>query len=344
MLKSCVIRCFVTLFMVTVCLPLIGQKQNHQKTTYAIVIHGGAGTIDRASMKPEMEKAYREKLNESLSAGYDILEKGGSAMDAVAATILIMEDSPLFNAGRGSVYNRDGNVECDAAVMDGKSGLAGAVAGISTIRNPIMAALAVMQKSKHVMMVGKGAESFAAESGTATADSDWFFDQRRWNQHLKMKDKEKSDTTGWHSIPGNSDRFGTVGAVALDQHGNVAAGTSTGGMGHKLPGRVGDAPVIGSGTYASNKTCAVSATGHGEFFIRSVVAYDIAAIMEYRKKSLVKAANEVVMKKLVDRKGEGGVVAIDRKGNMAMPFNSSGMYRGFAHSSKGRKVMIYKDE
>ncbi|HEY4650610.1 MAG TPA: isoaspartyl peptidase/L-asparaginase, partial [Pontibacter sp.] len=289
-------------------------KPDYSKIT--LVIHGGAGTITKANMTPEKEKAYKEVLNQALKTGYAILEKGGSSLDAVEATVRVMEDSPLFNAGKGAVFTNEGKNELDAAIMDGKTGKAGAVASLTTVRNPISAARAVMEKSEHVMLIGAGAEKFAKEKGLEIVDPSYFRTETRYQQLQKLKEKEGEKTQLDHDSTGTSsaenifvegEKFGTVGAVALDAHGNLAAATSTGGMTNKRYGRVGDVPIIGAGTYADNNTCAVSATGHGEYFIRSVVAHDIAALMEYKKYSLKKAADEVVMKKLVKLGGEGGV-------------------------------------
>lgn len=334
-----------------------------QSNKITLVIHGGAGTITRANMTPEKEKAYRADLERAMKTGYEILRKGGTSMDAVEATIRVMEDSPLFNAGKGAVFTHEGKNEMDAAFMDGKTLAAGSIAGVTTIKNPISAARAVMEKSEHVMLVGKGAEEFAKLKGLEIVDPSYFYTEPRWKGLQKALQEEKmqldhSDTlkkSGFvkPGISGSSaidklifdegKKYGTVGCVALDQYGNLAAGTSTGGMTNKRWGRVGDAPIIGAGTYANNKTCAVSATGHGEYFIRSVVAYDISALMEYKGLSVQKAADEVVMKKLVKIGGEGGVIALDKNGNFAMPFNSAGMYRGFIKSDGSWEVKIYKD-
>ncbi|MFC0185004.1 beta-aspartyl-peptidase (threonine type) [Pseudarcicella hirudinis] len=334
-----------------------------QSNKITLVIHGGAGTITRANMTPEKEKAYRADLERAMKTGYEILRKGGTSMDAVEATIRVMEDSPLFNAGKGAVFTHEGKNEMDAAFMDGKTLAAGSIAGVTTIKNPISAARTVMEKSEHVMLVGKGAEEFAKLKGLEIVDPSYFYTEPRWKGLQKALQEEKmqldhSDTlkkSGFvkPDISGSSaidklifdegKKYGTVGCVALDQYGNLAAGTSTGGMTNKRWGRVGDAPIIGAGTYANNKTCAVSATGHGEYFIRSVVAYDISALMEYKGLSVQKAADEVVMKKLVKIGGEGGVIALDKNGNFAMPFNSAGMYRGFIKSDGSWEVKIYKD-
>jgi beta-aspartyl-peptidase (threonine type) len=318
----------------------------------ALAIHGGAGTILKKNMTPEQEAQYVAKLNEALEAGHRVLTGGGTSLQAVEAAIKIMEDSPLFNAGKGAVFTHEGKNELDAAVMDGKTLAAGAVAGVTTIKNPISAALAVMQKSPHVMMTGRGAELFAQQQGVEMVDPSYFYDERRFKQLEKAKEREKvegSENNGQGRLPGDSDplwldrKFGTVGCVALDQFGNLAAGTSTGGMTNKKFGRVGDAPIIGAGTYADNATCAVSATGHGEYFIRAVVAHDVAARMAYQKLPLAKAAHAVVMEKLVKMGGEGGIIAIDGKGNIAMPFNSEGMYRACIRPDGTREVKIYKE-
>ena len=319
-----------------------------------LVIHGGAGTITRQNMSPEKEKAYRQALHQALQAGYAVLHQGGTSLDAVEAAIHVMEDSPLFNAGKGAVFTNEGKNELDAAIMDGKTLKAGAVAGVTTIRNPVSAARAVMEQSEHVMMMGAGAEKFAREKGLKIVDPSYFYTEPRYQQLEKARKAEPVKPAGNGALRRHQAdaiarliftegrKFGTVGAVALDQYGNLAAATSTGGMTNKRYGRVGDAPIIGAGTYANNNTCAVSATGHGEFFIRSVVAYDIAALMEYKGWSVQQAAEEVVMKKLVARGGEGGVIALDRNGNFTMPFNAAGMYRGYIKAGGKSQVLIYK--
>ena len=321
---------------------------------FALVIHGGAGTILEDSMSPESEQQYKNKLNEALKAGYDILSKGGTSMDAVIASIKIMEDSPLFNAGKGSVFSNDGKNEMDASIMDGKTLKAGAVAGVYTIKNPIEGAKIVMEKSPHVMLAGKGADQFAKAQGLKIEDPKYFYDEKRWKQFQQIKkqeeiklDHDSSDTSGYVH-PKDAEfmpekKFGTVGCVALDQYGNLSAGTSTGGMTNKKFGRVGDSPIIGAGTYANNKTCAVSCTGHGEYFIRNIVAYDVSALMEYKGMTLEQAADEVVMKKLKEQGGEGGLIAMDAKGNIAMPFNTPGMYRAYKKSDGKSEVKIFKD-
>ena len=342
-----------------VLLLLISSFSIAQNKNLTLVIHGGAGTITRANMTPAKEKAYNETLDLALKTGMAVLKKGGTSMDAVEATIHIMEDSPLFNAGKGAVFTHDGVNELDAAVMEGKNLMAGAISGVRTIKNPISAARKVMEKSEHVMMTGVGAEQFAKEQGIEIVDPSYFYTETRWNglQNALKEDKVKldhadslkksgfirPDTEQNELIFTEGQKFGTVGCVALDQFGNLAAGTSTGGMTNKRYGRVGDAPIIGAGTYANNASCAVSATGHGEFFIRSVVAHDVAALMEYKNWTLKKAADKVVMKKLVKIGGEGGLIALDAKGNIAMPFNSEGMYRGYIKADGTKFIGIYKD-
>ncbi|WKN45969.1 isoaspartyl peptidase/L-asparaginase family protein [Tunicatimonas pelagia] len=327
-----------------------------QQSKVAIAIHGGAGTILRENMTKEREAEYRAKLDEALKAGYEILEAGGTSLDAVVAAIQIMEESPLFNAGKGAVFTNDGKNELDAAIMDGKTRNAGTVAGISTVKSPVAAARLVMENSPHVMMIGAGAEQFAREQGLETVDPSYFYTDRRFEQLEKIRNTENSqldhdgDEKSEDKKQGYLDKhfpdrkFGTVGAVALDQDGNIAAATSTGGMTNKRYGRVGDVPIIGAGTYADNATAAISATGHGEYFIRSVVAHDIAAIIKYQNKSVQEAANTVVKDKLVEMGGGGGVIAIDGKGNIAMPFNTKGMYRGSIDTEGKVYIGIYEDE
>jgi beta-aspartyl-peptidase (threonine type) len=307
------------------------------KKNYTLVIHGGAGNITPANLPAEKASQFEGKLTEVLRYGDSILKAGGTSLDAVESCVRMMEDCPLFNAGKGAVFNAEGKNELDAAIMDGKTGLAGAVAGVTTIRNPISAARAVMEKSPHVMLTGKGAETFATEQGLEIVSPEYFFTQSRWDAYLK--DKEHND-----SIDNTDKKHGTVGCVALDTYGNLSAATSTGGMTYKKYGRVGDSPIIGAGTYADNNTCAVSATGHGEFFIRNVVAYDISALMKYKDMPLAKAADEVIMSKLKNLGGTGGIIAVDNKGNVAMPFNTSGMFRGFVKSDGKMKVAMFGDE
>ena len=296
---------------------------------YGLVIHGGAGTITRENMSTEKEAEYISKLTAALKTGYAILESGGSSIDAVEATIKVMEDSPLFNAGKGAVFTGAGTCELDASIMDGATLQAGAVAGVKTVKNPISAARKVMEETWHVLLAGEGADAFAKEQGLDIVDNSYFHTEHRFKSLIKAKEKE-------------IEKHGTVGCVALDKKGNLAAGTSTGGLTNKRWGRVGDSPIIGAGTYASNETCAVSGTGQGEYFIRGSVAYDIAAQMDYEKKS-VQTAAQAVIDKLTERGGTGGVIVMDSKGNIAMSFNTEGMYRGFYLNDGELNVKIYKD-
>ncbi|SIQ95381.1 isoaspartyl peptidase/L-asparaginase family protein [Pontibacter lucknowensis] len=305
----------------------------------AIAIHGGAGTITPASMTPDLEKAYKSTLSHALNQSYQILEKGGSALDAVELAVALLEDSPLFNAGRGSVFTKEGKHEMDAAIMCGKTMEAGAVAGVRSIRNPVRLTRAILEHSDHVFLCGYGAEEFARKYDIAFEPEEYFYDKHRYKQWRDVRD------TDIFMLDHTEDRkFGTVGAVARDANGDLAAATSTGGMTNKNYNRIGDSPVIGSGTYANNDTCAISCTGHGEFFIRAVVAYDVSCLMEYKGYTLQEACDEVVMDKLVRFGGEGGLIAVDNKGNIALPFNSEGMYRGYRTSQdqEGR-VSIYKN-
>ena len=308
---------------------------------FALVIHGGVGTLSRASMTPALEKAYRDTLSIALRRGYEILARGGSSLDAVEAVIRILEDSPLFNAGKGAVFTSAGTNELDASIMDGRTLAAGSVAAVQRVRNPISLARLVMEKSPHVMMVGAGAEEFARLQGVELVAPHYFWTERRWKQYEDRK--RAADTASNAGVADGEQKFGTVGAVALDKAGNLAAGTSTGGTTMKRFGRVGDAPIIGAGTYANNASCAVSGTGDGEFFIRNNVAADICARVRYTGASLERAAEEVVMKVLVAQRGEGGVIAMDTKGNIATPFNTSGMYRGWAASDGAIVVKIFRE-
>jgi len=308
------------------------------KAEYAIVIHGGAGKINPDDFTAEKEKACREKLTEALEMGGNILKSGGTSLDAVEAAIKILEDSPLFNAGKGAVFNADGQNELDAAIMDGKTMKAGAVASVTTIKNPISAARKVMENSPHVLLVKEGAEEFAKGQGLEIVDPSYFFTQERWDALQKAKQRELEQK------PDETKKGGTVGAVALDKSGNLTAGTSTGGMTNKKYGRVGDSPIIGAGTYANNGTCGISATGHGEYFITNVVAYDISARMQYLGESLDSAANYVVNSKLKSQNASGGLVAMDKNGNISMPFNSDGMFRGLLKADEKPQVYIFKEE
>lgn len=307
---------------------------------YTLALHGGAGTILRKNMTPDKEAAYRKALEDALEAGYTLLAKGQSAMDAVRAAVVSLEDNILFNAGRGSVFAKDGSQEMDASVMDGKTLMAGAVSAVKNIRNPVELAYAVMMRSPHVMLIGQGANDFAKEAGMKTEPDDYFFSQFRYDQLKKMQ--ELGETSLDHNVTVDDKKFGTVGAAACDAHGNIAAATSTGGMTNKQWGRVGDSPIIGAGTYANNKTCAISCTGHGELFIRAVAAYDVSCLIEYRGLSLQEAMDIVVNDKLVKIEGEGGMVGVDAKGNAALLFNSEGMYRGMQSSDGLREIAIYR--
>jgi len=309
-------------------------------SNYSIAIHGGAGTITPSSMTPELEVKYKDALHRATEIGAKILENGGDALDAVQKTVESLEDTPLFNAGKGSVFTKHGKHEMDAAIMCGKTLEAGAVAGVYNIRNPINLARAILQYSDHVFMSGYGAEEFARKQNLAFAPDEYFFDMLRYKQWSEVRD---SDVFMLDHTAGD-EKFGTVGAVALDQHGNLAAATSTGGMTNKNYNRIGDTPVIGSGTYANNYTCAISCTGHGEYFLRAVVAYDVSCLMEYKGYSLQEACDKVVMDKLVRLGGEGGLVAVDTQGNIAMPFNSEGMYRACKTGNMPVVTAIYKDE
>lgn len=311
---------------------------------YAIAIHGGAGTILKSTMTPEKEKAYLDGLKNAIEAGEKILKNGGSSLDAVEKAIRSLEDNPLFNAGKGAVFSNSGKNEMDASIMNGVDLSAGAVAGISNIKNPITLAKGIMQKSEHVFLAGNGAIEFAHLIGSEFEEDAYFFEQMRFDQlqQAKQTDGVFLDHTT-DKFENGEKKFGTVGAVALDIHGNLAAGTSTGGMTNKKFGRVGDSPIIGAGTYANNETCAISCTGHGEFFIRSVVAHDISCLIEYKGLSLKEACDFVVMDKLVKIGGEGGLVSIDKNGNIEMPFNSEGMYRAKKSEDGALFIKIYKD-
>ena len=308
---------------------------------FGLVIHGGAGTITRAQLSPEREAATRATLTEALDAGYTVLEAGGASLDAVVAAIEVLEDSPLFNAGIGAVYTSDGRHELDASIMDGATREAGAVAAVTDVRNPIRLARGVLDHSEHVMLSGQGAEKFARSLNMAPVDNALFDTDFRRQQ---LERAQRAEDSGAALAPMEIEsKFGTVGAVALDRQGNLAAGTSTGGTTNKRFGRIGDSPVVGAGTFADNASCAVSSTGHGEFFIRYVVAYDICARVAYREIPLAQAADEVVNGALVKAGGSGGVIALDRQGNVAMPFNTEGMYR--AHRMHGGETVvgIYRD-
>lgn len=329
-------RLFILLFAILPSFSAFAQNP------WTIAIHGGAGVINRENMSDEAEAQYRAALDSALEIGSAILAEGGSSMDAVEATINYLEDNPLFNSGRGAVLTSEGTVELDASFMNGATRNAGAVAGVKTIRHPISAARLVMDSSVHVMMAGDGADRFADEFDLERVENDFFITERRRKYYERQKALEEGPE-GNDGAP-LIKKYGTVGCVALDQQGNLAAGTSTGGMSNKRFGRVGDAPIIGAGTFADNNTCAVSCTGHGEYFIRWVVAYDVAAMMEYGGVPLADAAEEVINEKLVEVGGSGGLIAVDVEGNVAMPFNSEGMYRGYRNSSGERYVGVFGDE
>ncbi len=314
------------------------MSSNTENPEYALVIHGGAGTILKENMTEDMEQRYHEALTRALSAGRQILEEGGMAIDAVEAAIVIMEDEPLFNAGKGAVLTYDGTTELDASIMTGHNLDAGAVGGVKTIKNPIKAAIGVMNSSPHVMLVGNGADQFAKELGLDIVDPDYFLTERRIQSLKRSKEKEANNEK-----QDAATRHGTVGAVALDKEGNIVAGTSTGGMTNKRYNRIGDAPIIGAATYADNNTCGISATGHGEYFIRLAVAHNIHAQMKYGGASLQEAAEDVILNQLEGLGGDGGIVGLDKNGRIVMVFNSEGMYRGFALPDE-KKTFIFKDE
>ena len=336
-------------------LKTLSQVNNHktdtlqvQKAEFSIVLHGGAGTILKENMTPEMEAQYRETLEKAIRVGYTILNNGGSSLDAVQNTINVLEDSPLFNAGKGAVFTHDGTNEHDASIMDGKTLKAGASARTTTVKNPINLARVVMEKSPHVMLSSSGAEAFAQEQGLDIVDPSYFYTERRFKSLQKIRNKEKveldHDTkVSFYDEDIKAYKYGTVGCVALDKHGNLAAGTSTGGMTNKRWGRIGDSPIIGAGTYANNNTCAVSSTGWGEFFIRGVVAHDISALMDYKGLTLQEAAKEVIQNKLTKLGGTGGIIAIDKYGDIVMEFNTAGMYRASMDDKGELTVLIYSE-
>jgi beta-aspartyl-peptidase (threonine type) len=320
--------------------PVIKKDEN-----FGIVIHGGAGTILKENMSDSLENAYRAKMEEAIKVGHEILKNGGDAMEAVTKTIAILEDSPLFNAGKGAVFTHEETNELDASVMDGATLNAGAVAGVTHIKNPIQLAVEVMNNSEHVMLAGKGAEVFAQSRGIELVDPSYFYTERRFKSLQRAKRRAaKKVTTSYDDPFLKNSKFGTVGCVALDKEGNLAAGTSTGGMTNKRWNRIGDAPIIGAGTYANNATCAVSSTGWGEYFIRAMVAHDISAMIEYKGVSLQEASYEVIQKKVPALGGDGGIIAIDANGNVAMEFNTAGMYRAHMNAEGELVVKIYKNE
>ena len=337
-----------TLTALILALPLMGviaMTQTHAGESgapIAIAIHAGSGTINKGDFSADKEREIRETLERAVRAGHEILATGGASLDAVTRAITILEDSPHFNAARGAVFNAEGKNELDASIMDGSDLNAGAVASVHNVRNPVLLARKVMTDSVHVMLMGAGAEQFARDHGIAFEDDDYFFTEYRWQQLQKAKAKDNGETTFLSETP--DQWFSTVGAVALDSQGNLAAGTSTGGMTNKRWGRVGDSPIIGAGTYADNQSCAVSATGHGEYFIRATVARDICARVQYTGMGLAKSANQVINKELVEMGGSGGIIALDPQGNIALTFNTAGMYRASVDIDGKVTVAIYKDE
>ncbi len=341
--------------LLTVCSSsLFAQQTAPNKTEsgkYVLAIHGGAGTLNKSQFTPALEAKYKSGLDSALLVGNAILEKGGTALDAVEATVKVLENNPLFNAGKGAVFTSEGINELDAAIMDGKTLAAGSIAGVRTIKNPITAARAVMEKSEHVLLSGRGAEAFAASQGIEIVDLSYFYTPERWKglQRAKQRDSldqlKKAGQTAYNNEIEElrrKDKYGTVGAVALDAHGNLAAATSTGGMTNKKWGRIGDAPIIGSGTYANNNTVAISCTGWGEYFLRLVMAKSISDRMEFGGQSLALASETLVMKELPALGGDGGLIAVDKNGNIALPFCTEGMYRGFIKKEK-QGAAIVKD-
>ena len=308
-------------------------------STFSIAIHGGAGTLVKGMMTTELENQYKAALKEALDAGYSVLENGGTSVDAVEKAVIAMEDSHLFNAGKGAVFTADETHEMDASIMNGKNLNAGAVSLISGIKNPISLACDVMEKSEHVFLAGEGAMQFAKMNNFAIEPASYFYDDFRHKQWIEIKD---TDSFQLDHAKKKDSKFGTVGAVACDLEGNIAAATSTGGMTNKRFGRVGDSPMIGAGNYANNRTCAISCTGSGEFFIRGVVAYDVACLIEHKGMSLLEASNEVIHKRILEIGGDGGLIAVDTKGNIAMPFNTEGMYRATKSSNGKEHISIYK--
>ncbi len=319
---------YILILIVLSIIPGIKAQESYK---YSIVIHGGAGNISPENISQERATAIELKLSEALETGSNMLSSGSSSIDAVEAVIRILEDSPLFNAGKGAVFNHEGKNELDASIMEGKTLNAGGVTGVGDIKNPISAARMVMEKSPHVLMMGEGASKFATEYGIEIVDSSYFHTEKRWNDLQRQLEREEVE------------KYGTVGCVALDSEGNLAAGTSTGGMTNKKYGRIGDSPIIGAGNYANNLSCAVSGTGHGEFFMRYTVGHDISALIQYKGLSVVEAAKEVVHNKLKNAGGKGGVICVDRYGNIAMEFNTTGMLRAWANSKGEKAVIIFDD-
>jgi beta-aspartyl-peptidase (threonine type) len=341
---------FKTPLVFAAVLSMFSQSAMSKDQPFAIAIHGGAGTIEKSKFTPEQEQAYRDKLEQAVETGYAVLAQGGESLDAITAAIQVMEQSQYFNAAKGAVYTYNGEHELDASIMDGRNRQAGAVAGVKHIESPINLARLVMENSVHVMLSAEGAEEFAKEQGVALIDNTVFDTEKRYKALLRAKEKlEKvkvatKDYQAAHKTLPDSFKMGTVGAVALDKNGNLAAGTSTGGMTAKRFGRIGDSPVIGAGTFAENESCAVSATGHGEYFIRYSVASDICARVKYQNKTIAQAGDEVINSVLKPIGGTGGVIIIDQQGNMSLPFNTPGMYRASKSNTQPTYVAIFKDE
>ncbi len=337
-------RRFALLTLLTVGAVRLAAAREPSTPHVVLGIHGGLGP-DRNEVSPAAERQSRADLEAALRAGYAVLQRpGGTSLDAVEAAIRVLEDSPLFNAGKGAVFTSDGRNELDASIMEGKTLRAGAVAGVTTVKNPITAARAVMDQTKHVLLIGPAADGFAKSAGLQIVEPAYFRTEERWQQHLKAVEKARQSPQGadrHDARAGHS--WGTVGAVALDKMGNLAAGTSTGGTSEKRPGRVGDSPIIGAGTYADNASCAVSATGQGEFFIRYSVAHDIAALMKYKGKTVAAAAEEVILDKLKPVGGEGGVIALDAQGNLTAPYNSGGMFRGSITADGQVRIRLFDE-
>ncbi|TYP99821.1 beta-aspartyl-peptidase (threonine type) [Tenacibaculum adriaticum] len=328
--------------------PKTSSEKNKKVNEFAIVIHGGAGTILKKNMTPEKEKAYQDKLEEAIKVGYNILNNGGSSLDAVEKTIHVMENSPLFNAGKGAVFTHDETNELDASIMTGNDLNAGAVAGVKNVKNPISLARKIMEESPHVLLSGNGASVFAKEQGLEIVEPSYFYTESRFKSLQRVKEKMKAELdhnakTAFYDSEIKNSKFGTVGCVALDKNGNITAGTSTGGMTNKRWNRIGDSPIIGAGTYANNATCGVSSTGWGEYFIRGMVAHDISALIDYKGSTLKEASKEVIQNKLTKLGGTGGIVAIDKFGNIVYEFNTAGMYRASMNDKGELDVKIYKE-
>lgn len=333
---------FMSQFLLIITILFFFKDNPSYAQEIALVVHGGAGNINKKDIPDSLELEYRKKLEDALNSGFKILHEDGTSLEAVRQAIKVMEDSPLFNAGKGAVFTNTGTNEMDASIMEGASLNAGAVAGVKHIKNPIDAAIAVMNHSPHVLLAGDGAEKFAKSQGIELVDAKYFYTEGRYRQLQRIKERN-SNVEGYIIDLDNSNKFGTVGAVALDKYGNIVAGTSTGGMTNKKYGRIGDSPIIGAGTFANNKTCGISATGHGEYFIRSVVAHDISALMEYKNLTLQDAAEYVILDKLSTLGGEGGIIGLDIKGNVVMSFNSNGMFRGFIKQNGDPQIFIFKE-